>query len=63
MGKKLKLPIKEAITRMCSVENVFLKTTQNSQEINCARVSLLTKLQTPDLFTDVLAEMFCPYSG
>ena len=29
----------EAVTRRCSVEKVFLKISQNSQENTCARVS------------------------
>ena len=32
--------------RRCSVKKVFLKILQNSQENNCARVSLLIKLKT-----------------
>ena len=31
---------------MCSVKNVFLEISQNSQENTCARVSLLIKLPT-----------------
>ena len=30
---------------MCSVKNVFLEISQNSQENTCARVCFLTKLQ------------------
>ena len=36
----------EAAAQTCSVENVFLEISQNSQENNCARVSILIKLQT-----------------
>ena len=29
----------EAVTGRCSIKNMFLKISQNSQEIDCARVS------------------------
>ena len=35
----------EAVARRCSVKNVFLKISQNSQEKTCAKVSFLIKLQ------------------
>ena len=35
----------EAVVQMCSVKNVFLKLSRNSQENTCARVSFLIKLQ------------------
>ena len=35
----------EAVTRMSSVEEVFLEISQNSQENTCARASFLVKLQ------------------
>ena len=35
----------EAVTRTCSVKNILLKISQNSQENTCARVSFLVKLQ------------------
>ena len=35
----------EAVAQMCSVKKVFLENLQNLQEITCARVSFLTKLQ------------------
>ena len=35
----------EAVVQMCSVEKVFLKILQNSQENTCARVSFSIKLQ------------------
>ena len=35
----------EAVVQRCSVKTVFLKSSQNSQENNCARVSFLIKLQ------------------
>ena len=45
-------------TRMCSVKNIFLKVSQNSQENTCARVSFLIKLQTA-----FLAQVFsCEFS-
>ena len=34
----------KAVVSMCSVENVFLEISQNSQENTCARVSFLIKL-------------------
>ena len=36
----------EAVAQRCSVKNVFLEISQNSQENTCARVSFLIKLQT-----------------
>ena len=36
----------EAVSWRCSVKQVFLKTSQNSQENTCARVDLLMKLQS-----------------
>ena len=35
----------EAVTRMCSVKEMLLKISKNSQESTCARVSFLVKLQ------------------
>ena len=35
----------EAVVQRCSVKKGVLKTSQNSQENNCARVSFLVKLQ------------------
>ena len=35
----------EAVAQRCSVKNVFLEISQNSQEYTCARVSFLIKLQ------------------
>ena len=35
----------KAVTHRCSVKKVFLEISQNSQENNCARVSILVKLQ------------------
>ena len=39
----------ESVTQRCSVKNVFLEVSQNSQENTCARVSLLIKLQNSGL--------------
>ena len=41
----------EAVVRRCSVKNVFLEISQNSQEKTCARVSFLIKLQAFCLIT------------
>ena len=38
-------PFPEAVAQRRSVEKVFLKISQNSQENTCARVSFLIKLQ------------------
>ena len=35
----------EAVVQRCSVKKVFLEILENSQEITCARVSFLIKLQ------------------
>ena len=35
----------EAVAQRCSVKEVFLETSKNSQENTCARVSSLVKLQ------------------
>ena len=35
----------EAVAQRCSVKEVFLEISQNSQENNCTRVSFLIKLQ------------------
>ena len=35
----------EAVDQRCSVKNVFLKISQNSQENTCARASFLIRLQ------------------
>ena len=50
----------EAVTRSCSVNNVFLKISQISQENICARVSFLIKLQTSGNFfiKEALAQVF-----
>ena len=37
--------ISEAVVRRCSVKKVFLKISQNVQEITCAGVFILIKLQ------------------
>ena len=35
----------EAAAQICSVKKVFLEISENSQENNCARVSILIKMQ------------------
>ena len=40
---------REAVTCSCSLENVSLKSSQNSQENTCARVSFLIKLQSSSM--------------
>ena len=40
-----KIKITEAVTKMCSVEKVFLKISQNSQENTCGRVSFVIRLE------------------
>ena len=43
---EIHLPVcTDAVARKCSVKEVFLEISQNSLENNCARVSLLIKLQ------------------
>ena len=37
--------LQEAVARRCSVKKVFLETSQNLQENNCATFSFLIKLQ------------------
>ena len=39
----------EAVVQRCSVKNVFLEISQNSQENTCARVSFLIKLRASGL--------------
>ena len=41
----VKIFVVEVVARMCSIKNVLLKISQNSQENTCARVSFLIKLQ------------------
>ena len=36
--------VSEAVAQRCSVKNVFLKTSENSQKNTCARVSFLDKV-------------------
>ena len=47
MHLRLKFP--KAVVQRCSVKQVFLETSQNSQESTCARVSFLIKLQASGL--------------
>ena len=42
LSKHFQLPT-ETVVQRCSVKNVFLKNSQNSQENTCARVSFLIK--------------------
>ena len=56
----------EAVAQMCSVKKVFLENLQNLQEITCARVSFLTKLQAEacnfikkEALAQVLCRKFC----
>ena len=50
---------KEAVVRRCSVKKVFLENLQNSQEITCARVSFLIKLQACSCIKkETLAQVF-----
>ena len=50
----------EAVTRSCSVKNVFLNNSQNSQENTCARVPFLIKLQNSGNFIkkEALVQVF-----
>ena len=45
LNKPLLNKKKEAAVQRCSVKNVFLEISQNSQENTCARVSFLINLQ------------------
>ena len=44
--KHIKQSFSKAVVRRCSVKKVFLKVSQNSEEITCARVSFLINLQS-----------------
>ena len=57
-----------AVSHRCSVEKVFLKISQNSQENTCTRVPFLVKLQAPpatynfikkETLTQVFSCKFC----
>ena len=48
----------KAVAQRCSVKNVFLEISQNSQKNTCARVSFLVKLQAWDLRPKSLAAWF-----
>ena len=52
----LPLVVPEAVAQRCSVKNMFLEISQNSQENTSARVSFLIKLQASG--TDTLAQVF-----
>ena len=43
------LHVLEAVAQSCSIKNVFLEISQNSQENTCAWVSFLVKVQALDL--------------
>ena len=47
-----KVSCPEAVVQRCSVKNVFLEITQNSQN-TCARVSFLIKLQVSGVLNDI----------
>ena len=60
------LTCSESVGQRCSVKNVFLKISQNSQENTCDRVSLLLKLQSSAcnfIKKETLAQVFsCQFS-
>ena len=51
----------EAIVERCSVKNVFLEISQNSQENTCARVSFLIKFSTSSLKKRLWTCVFCEF--
>ena len=51
---RIVLRYSNAVTQRCSVKEVILKISQNSQKNTCARVSFLTKLQGSGLRTATL---------
>ena len=49
----------ETVVQRCSVKNVFLKISQNSQQNTCARVSFLIKLRACNFIKkETLAQVF-----
>ena len=53
--------VTEAVVRKCSVKNMFLEISQNSQKNTCAKVSFLIKLQPQTcnfIKKEALAELF-----
>ena len=61
--------LKEAVAQTCSVKNVFLEISQNSQENTCVRVSFLIKLQAQvckfikkEALAQVFSSEFCKIS-
>ena len=52
--------LSEAVIRSCSVEKVFLKILQNSQENTCARISLMQAW--PEILAEVFSCQFCKIS-
>ena len=58
---ELILLISEAVVQSCTVKNMFLEISQNSQERTCARVSFLIQLQSSNLLLylkKTLAQVF-----
>ena len=47
----------EAVARRCSIKKLFLETSQNSQEKNCARVSFLKKETLAQVFSCEFCEI------
>ena len=47
----------EVVVRRCSVKQVFLEISQNSQENTCARVSFLTKKPLVQVFSCKFCEI------
>ena len=53
--------VTEAVVRKCSIKNMFLEISQNSQKNTCAKVSFLIKLQPQTcnfIKKEALAELF-----
>ena len=53
-------PQSGAVVRRCSVKELFLEISQNSQQNTCARVSFLIKLQEHHLLQNTSGGCFCP---
>ena len=53
--KTVSLELSEAVTRRCSVKEVFLEISQNSQENTCVRVHFLIKLLKKETLAQVLS--------
>ena len=52
----------EAVAQRCSVKNVFLEISQNSQEDTCARVSFLKNFIKKESLAQVFSYEFCEIS-